>query len=83
MTAEELRTYLNLEYGNKAWPSRLRVSPDTYANCCQEVFNWLWSNSSDVIDYGFRGRSFRIRVGKNKGLMFKDVELILDPEVKD
>ena len=71
MTTDELRIKINneLELGLRSitW----EVDAETYGNVCQDVFNYLIdgeNHSRGVIP---------ISVGPNKGIIFKNVELIL------
>lgn len=78
MTADELRKYFIETYGiSIAWPKTFEVDHETYANCCQEIFNNFdfkdWSNMTGIKDVMF----YTIALGPNRGLMFKNVELIL------
>ena len=69
MTAEELISTLNRVFGmENKWPDTFEVDSDTYANCCQYVFN-----KEPSIPY-----KALVALGANKGLMFKNVELILE-----
>lgn len=83
MTADQLRRVLDNEFGMSKWPETYQVSPETYANVCQAVFEHqfdqeelYWDNVK--LDESSTARVLAIAVGKkNKGLMFKNVELIL------
>jgi len=57
------------------WPITFEVDAETYANCCNAVFDWASVRNStiDVEEY----RSIRVSIGEHGGLMFKGVELIL------
>lgn len=71
MTPNELRNYFNTKYGmNEPWPDKFKVDADTYAQVCQEIFNHV----VDGIDRPF----ITIAIGPNNGIMFKNVELILE-----
>lgn len=70
MTANEFIQKLNDIHPLGKWPETLKVSPDTYANCCQFAFN----SSTQDDRYAM---SIRIFIGPNKGLLFKNIELIL------
>lgn len=75
MTSNELIAFLNNTYGLKRpWPKKLKVDADTYANCCQTIFNY--HGEIFPIDEGIKILS--ITCGPNDGLMFKNVELILE-----
>ena len=72
MTAQELRHYFNEMYGmHTPWPETHEVDAETYANCCQYVFD-------DMYDENFI--HVPIALGKNQGLIFKNVELIYEPK---
>lgn len=66
MTADELRKIFVHGYELDKWPETYKVDHETYANCCQAVFD-------AVLD----GNINRVSLGDNGGLMFKNVELIL------
>lgn len=72
MTSGELRNIFN-EFELGKWPKTYEVDHETYANVCQEVFN---SHFLNEVEY-YKGRSIRISLGSNNGIMFKDIELIL------
>ena len=81
MTAEELRSHFNKVFGiEKEWPKTYEVDAVTYANCCQDLFNWMAKYKEQapyVINYEnviFLPCALR---RENNGLMFKGVELIL------
>ena len=78
-SAKELREYFNKEYGiTKPWPKTFHVNSECYADCCQEAFNWYAKNCESTIS-GDKWNSYRIMIGnETNGLMFKNVELILD-----
>lgn len=82
-SAKELRDYFNKEYGiTKKWPRTFYVNSETYADCCQEVFNWFLDRK-DYYRLGSNenGQYYMIHLplGTEKGgLKFKGVELILD-----
>lgn len=71
MTVNEVRCIFDGFYNehglSKNFPSPYEVDHETYANCCQYVFDKL-------ILSPFR---MPIALGPNKGLMFKGVELVL------
>lgn len=72
MTASVLIAKLNNTYGMDGWPSTYEVNAETYGYCCQAIFN----QSSRIVM--ITGRApINIHIGKNCGLMFKNVELIL------
>lgn len=83
MTADQLRRKLNEEFGLKKWPLSYEVDPITYANCCQAIFEFQFDQEelywdAVPIDENSTARVLSIAVGKqNKGLMFKNVELVL------
>lgn len=80
MTAQELRNKLNDEFGiHKLWPKTYEVDVETYGYCCQEIFNWLVGHRLPVV-IGRDSNYYHISLGPNKGLMFKNVELIIKKE---
>lgn len=77
MTAPQLIAFLNTEYGmSQNWPTDLKVDAETYANCCQYIFNYLVGRDVSV-RIGSIIFLHNFNVGPNNGLMFKNVELIL------
>lgn len=77
MTALELREHFNKEFGEFAvspWPPMYDVDPITYANVCH------WTFLEKIrFDNRFRGTAqIQLHIGKNGGIMFKGVELILN-----
>lgn len=80
MTANELRIKFNNEFGLGEWPKSYEVDHETYANCCQDLFNWLYNNYEYNVYHIDKDQVFKsceITIGPNNGLMFKNVELIL------
>jgi len=71
-TAIELIKWFNEHFGlGIAWPEKIEVKAELYADCCQMIFDTrkeLDRHSQDL---------YYIALGKNRGLMFKNVELIL------
>jgi hypothetical protein len=83
MTAAELKSYFNKEYGiQRPWPETYKVDAETYANCCQAVFNWHIEHKN-IARLGNEKRLFykltEFAIGIHGGLLFKNVELILKP----
>lgn len=80
MTAIELRDHFNLLFGmEQKWPKKYGVDAETYGNVCQEVFNHLQRRDSIYIYEHVSGLQFvRLALGPNGGIMFKNVELILE-----
>lgn len=73
MTIEKFREMLNSSYGiEHNWPKELIVDSDTYANVCHHI---LWRKSMEI-----NGRVVQIGTGRNGGIMFKGIELILRRE---
>lgn len=72
MTANELKKYFNNTYNtlDKEWPKTFEVDAETYANCCQEIFNTKQKIRLNGILW------MEVSVGDNNGLMFKNIELI-------
>lgn len=76
MTASELRDWLNKTYGLEPWPAQLEVNHITYANCVQSIINFLWDSENKVLNY-YGTHTIAFALGPNKGIMFKNVELII------
>lgn len=73
MTYQELSHHFNTTFGFGDWPKTFEVDHETYANICHNIFKHVWprerpSDSLIILE---------ISVGKNYGIMFKNVELIL------
>jgi len=81
MTSNELRSIFNKTYGLGEWPKSFNVDHETYANVCQDVFNWYVKNKNEVTKYSvhIEGEEtiIELSIGPNNGIMFKNVELIL------
>jgi hypothetical protein len=76
MTTEELRAYLNKTYGlENAWPTTMQVDADTYGHVANSLIKHKLGNEDKVIMHGFPIVS--LTTGRNGGLMYKGVELIL------
>ncbi len=73
MTPNELRNKFNDEFGLDKWPEIYEVDHETYANVCQELFN---SKEPHTIVASYISM-INITIGPNKGIFFKNVELIL------
>lgn len=68
MTSSELREHFHL----LGYPSTFKVDHVTYANVCQDIFNWKITNYTE-------DQFVEIALGPHGGIMFKNVELILEP----
>lgn len=76
MTSNELYLSWCKQFGmEKDWPKIYYVDSITYANCCQSVFLWGWDNR-DIQERDNGQKSIEVWLGPNKGLMFKNVELM-------
>ena len=69
MTADKLRMEFNEKFALGNWPEKVLVNAETYANVCQYIFDHIACRVDD--EY------YEIALGPNRGLMFKNVELIL------
>lgn len=69
-SAEELRREFNETFGIKNYPKKVLVNHETYANICQFIFDRI----ADKVE---NGPFYEIALGINKGIMFKNIELIL------
>lgn len=58
------------------WSKSIDVDHETYANVCQDIFEHQFDNSTLTI-HTKEFSQLSISVGPNKGIMFKNVELIL------
>jgi hypothetical protein len=77
MTASMLIGFLNEKFGLSEWPRTFEVDHETYANCCQAIFDWHIKNHIYILHPGVGYELSLLKVGLNNGLMFKNVELIL------
>lgn len=68
MTVNELRAKFN-EFELYDWPKVYYVDHETYANVCQYIFQKLGELTFPYI---------QVALGANNGIMFKNVELILE-----
>ena len=77
MTAEELRKKFNRAFGLEKWPKTYAIDHETYANVCQFIFESKIRNNEEV---AFQGdiNEVLIALGPNNGIMFKNVELVLN-----
>lgn len=66
MTTQELVQHLNTTFAFNPWPKTYTVDADTYANVCHTIFNNSYIHPVAV------------SIGPNGGIMFKNVELILN-----
>jgi len=75
MTAEQLRQFFNDTLGNynKSWPETYEVDAETYSNICQFIF------TSKSFRHGTQ-HVVQLSLGKNNGVMYKGVELLLKKE---
>lgn len=78
MKAEELIKHLNDRYGMKDdWPPFITVDAETYGYCCQAVFDYYISKMiKDRLPH--ERMLLSVTVGPKKGLLFKNVELIME-----
>ncbi len=71
MTTKELSDKFNDDYGhNSPWPKEYKIDLETYKNILLLVFNAR-------LPFQVNGR-VTILIGFNDGLMFKNVELLLE-----
>jgi hypothetical protein len=77
VTANDLRTYLNGISKSIEYPIILEVDAETYADVCQEIFNWHVGNHLVILVPGTGCELTHLALGQNNGIMFKNVELIL------
>lgn len=75
MTTEELRKYFSETYGLEPWPRTFEVDAETYGILCNDLIAYLLKHHAYRIAPG--GYMVDIRVGRNGGIMFKGVELLL------
>jgi len=74
MTANELREFFYDRFSLGEWPDQYEVSPETYANVCQTIFE---HESTELVLFSKDLIRVVISLGPNHGIMFKNVELIL------
>lgn len=86
MTTNELRKLFNDKYGmDQNWPTRYEVDHETYANVCQAIFDYQFNRQSEFESLGMDDdveqipgvHEITIFLGINRGIMFKNVELLL------
>ena len=73
MTAEELHKFFNDRFQMGQWPRSLEVDAATYGNVCQFIFE---HQATRMISHNEEFSEVIISLGPNRGLMFKNVELI-------
>jgi len=86
MTTNELINFFNNTYGiDKEWPRTYEVDAETYLNVCQSVIEWSIARNLNVLrlEGRIQGYHVGINVGPNKGIYFKNVELILVKKTTD
>lgn len=69
MTAEQLIEKFNNDFGINPWPKTYGVDKETYAECCQYVFDDLLERDG--------GPLITLSIGPNGGLLLKGIELIM------
>ena len=79
MTADELRSKFNNEFGLGDWPEKYEVDAETYANVCQ----WIFRHKAIELLPTSRITVVDISLGPNHGILFKNVELIYKISTKD
>ncbi len=78
MTEPELRNLLNDAWGiHDPWPPQLEVDADTYGHVCAVIFTKLQVRYTESRNY------IKLSIGPNKGIMYKNIELILNNNIKD
>jgi hypothetical protein len=76
MTVQELREIFNREFGlDNKWPATYEVDMETYVNVCNDCFFFMTKKTSAKKYKGFT--RIHIAVGKNYGILFKGVELLV------
>lgn len=72
MKANELRTLFNNKFGMGIWPDKYDIDFETYGHVCDLIIK------SDINIIEIDGQSYAlIAIGPSKGIMFKNVELIV------
>jgi len=76
MTSLELYLHMIELAGSveKPFPETMEVDAETFANICQEIFNKKAPQPATTT------RVIQISIGKNNGIFFKGVEIILKQE---
>lgn len=77
MTANELIKHFNESFGFNSWPETFEVDAETYAYCCQHIFEAKLKHG-DTVMYNEDGHELfevGVFIGINHGLYFKGVEL--------
>lgn len=71
MTVQELIAELNRKFPmTESWPENYEVDAETYANCCDAVFK-----RAEVAEVYGKAGTYLIKLGPNRGLMLKGIEL--------
>jgi hypothetical protein len=77
MNSDELAAHFDNEFGLTEWPKVYYVDAYTSASVCQAIFNWKVTEGF----YAKRGTKevfIEVAIGPHNGIVFKNVELILD-----
>jgi hypothetical protein len=77
MTADELITQLNNEFGLNTWPETYDVDAETYANAVNYAFERKAFFIKTLLERGRPINYVGVLIGPNKRLMFKNVELMI------
>ncbi len=86
MTTEQLTKHFNYIFGSGSisnkWPETYKVSARTYGNVCQSILDYKINKLKEQNTAYPNLNIIEILVGENNGLMFKNVELILDDSIE-
>ena len=75
-TPDELRKHFNKTYGiSVQWPKTFEVSAELYGRVCQEIFEHNLNYDFDELTDDTL--AIDVVLGPNKGIMFKNVELLI------
>lgn len=82
MNSDELVRHFNTVFGIRhPWPQTYIVDAETYGYCCQAVFDNTVKRLSEFLEDNTFVNTYAISLGHNNGIMFKNVELILEKKL--
>lgn len=77
MTADQLSKHFDRIYGYSR-PQTYEVDADTYANCCQFLFDQMKNKEDKIVpETAHMPKFLPFPIGPNSGIIFNKVELIL------
>ena len=78
LTLSDFTTRLNLQYGIGRWPKTQRVPPELFGEICVALFD-LKMKTKDFKEVGKGLYQIEILIGLNGGVMFRNLEILIEP----